>query len=115
MPSWKGHLYRLTSQYESWLQEVMAEEISRISKTEHQHFLGTLKKAHSSLSRSLEAFRTLLNQNIEKVLGLRLAEAEWKIEVTEPSQPDIRISRTFDFHLNLFWFLIPHVHISPSL
>jgi hypothetical protein len=61
----------------------------------------------------LEAFRTLLNQNIEKVLGLRLAEAEWKIEVTEPSQPDIRISRTFDFHLNLFWFLIPMFIFRP--
>jgi hypothetical protein len=107
MPSWRGNLSKLTSQYENWLKETLAEEISHISKTEHSHFFGTLKKAHASLSRSLEAFRTLLNQNIEKVLGLRLAEAEWKIEVAEPSQPDIRISRTFDFHLNLFWFLIP--------
>jgi len=107
MPSWKGNLSKLTSQYEAWLKESMAEEISHISKTEHKHFFGTLKKAHAGLSRTLETFRTLLNQNIEKVLGLRLAEAEWKIEVAEPNQPDIRISRTFDFHLNLFWFLIP--------
>jgi len=107
MPSWKGNLSKLTSQYENWLKETLAEEIKQISKTEHKHFFGTLKKAHASLSRSLEAFRSLLNQNIERVLGLRLAEAEWKIEVLEPSQPDIRISRTFDFHLNLFWFLIP--------
>ena len=107
MPSWKGNLLKLTDQYENWLKEILAEEIGHISKTEHKHFWGTLKKAHASLSRSLEAFRTLLNQNIERVLGLRLAEAEWKIDVTEPHQPDIRISRTFDFHLNLFWFLIP--------
>jgi GTP-binding protein EngB required for normal cell division len=107
MPSWKGNLSKLTSQYENWLKETMAQEISLISKTEHKHFFGTLKKAHAGLSRTLEAFRTLLNENIEKVLGLRLAEAEWKIEVAEPSQPDIRIGRTFDFHLNLFWFLIP--------
>jgi GTP-binding protein EngB required for normal cell division len=107
MPSWKGNLSKLTSQYENWLKETLAEEIKQISNTEHKHFFGTLKKAHASLSRSLEAFRSLLNQNIERVLGLRLAEAEWKIEVLEPSQPDIRISRTFDFHLNLFWFLIP--------
>ena len=107
MPSWKGNLSKLTDQYENWLKEILAEEIGQISKTEHKHFWGTLKKAHASLSRSLEAFRTLLNQNIERVLGLRLAEAEWKIDVTEPHQPDIRISRTFDFHLNLFWFLIP--------
>jgi GTP-binding protein EngB required for normal cell division len=107
MPSWKGNLSKLTDQYENWLKETLAEEISQISKTDHKHFFGTLKKAHASFSRSLEAFRTLLNQNIERVLGLHLAEAEWKIEVTEPTQPDIRISRTFDFHLNLFWFLIP--------
>jgi GTPase Era involved in 16S rRNA processing len=107
MPSWKGNLSKLTYQYENWLQGTLAEEIGHISKTEHKHFFGTLKKAHASFSRSLKAFRSLLNQNIERVLGLRLAEAEWKIEVTEPNQPDIRISRTFDFHLNLFWFLIP--------
>jgi GTP-binding protein EngB required for normal cell division len=107
MPLWKGNLSKLTSQYENWVKETLAEEISHISRGEYTHFFGTLKKAHASLSRSLEAFRVLLNQNIERVLGLRLAEAEWKIEVTEPNQPDIRISRTFDFHLNLFWFLIP--------
>ena len=113
MPIWKGNLSKLTNQYESWLKENLSEEIGQISKTEHKHFFGTLKKAHASLSRSLEAFRTLLNQNIDRVLGLRLAEAEWKIEVTEPSQPDIRISRTFDFHLNLFWFLIPMFIFRP--
>jgi GTP-binding protein EngB required for normal cell division len=107
MPSWKGNLWNLTRRYEEWLQDTLAEELDPISRTDRSHFLGTLKKAHSSLSRSLEAFRTLLNQNIEKVLGLRLAEAEWKIEVTEPHQPDIKTSRTFDFHFDMIWFLIP--------
>jgi GTP-binding protein EngB required for normal cell division len=113
MPSWRGNLSKLTNHYENWLKETLAEEISKISKTEHKHFFGTLKKAHASISRSLDAFRGLLNQNIEKVLGLRLPEAEWKIEVTEPSQPDIRVSRTFDFHLNQFWFLIPMFIFRP--
>jgi len=107
MPSWRGNLWKLTRRYEDWLQEILAEELNHISKDEHKHFLGTLKKAHASLSRSLEAFRSLLNQNIEKVLGFRLAEAEWKIEVTEPHQPDIKTSRTFDYHFDLIWFLIP--------
>jgi GTP-binding protein EngB required for normal cell division len=107
MPSWKGNLWKLTRRYEEWLQETLAEELEPISRNDHRHFLGTLKKAHSSLSRSLEAFRTLLNQNIEKVIGLKLAEAEWKIEVTEPHQPDIKTSRTFDFHFDMIWFLIP--------
>jgi len=113
LPSWKGNVGKLTHRYEDWRREVLTEEISHISKTEHQHFLGTLKKAHASLSRSLEAFRNLLNQNIERVLGLRLAEADWKIEVAEPHQPDIRAGRTFDFHFGLIWFLIPMFIFRP--
>ena len=113
MPSWRGNLWKLSRRYEGWLQETLAEELDQISKAEHKHFLGTLKKAHSSLSRSLEAFRSLLNQNIEKVLGIRPAEAEWKIEVAEPHQPDIKTSRTFDIHLDLLWFLIPMFIFRP--
>jgi GTP-binding protein EngB required for normal cell division len=113
LPSWKGNVGKLTQRYEDWRREVLTEEISHISKTEHQHFLGTLKKAHASLSRSLGTFRTLLNQNIERVLGLRLAEADWKIEVAEPHQPDIKAGRTFDFHFGLIWFLIPMFIFRP--
>jgi GTPase Era involved in 16S rRNA processing len=76
LPSWKGNIGKLTRRYEDWRREVLTEEIDHISKTEYKHFLGTLKKAHASLSRSLEAFRSLLNQNIEKALGLTLAEAD---------------------------------------
>ena len=107
MPAWKGNLWRLTRQYEDWLTRILTEQVEHVSKTEHQHFLGTLKKAHASFSRSLEFFRNLLDRNLEKALGLRLAEADWKIEVNEPSQPDIKTGRTFDFHFDLLWFLIP--------
>ncbi len=40
-------------------------------------------------------------------MGVKLAETEWKIEVGEPSQPDIKTSRIFDYHFDLLWFLIP--------
>ena len=107
MPDWKGNLWKLTRQYEDWLTGSLTEQVEQVSKTERQHFLGTLKKAHASFSRSLEFFRNLLDRNLEKALGLHLAEADWKIEVNEPSQPDIKTSRTFDFHFDLLWFFIP--------
>lgn len=107
MPSWKGNLWRLTRRYEEWLHETLAEELTHISKTEYRHFLGTQQKAYTALSRSLEIFRSLLSNNVEKVLGLKLAEADWKIEVAEPSQPDTKTSRIFDYHFDLIWFLIP--------
>lgn len=107
LPTWRGSLWKLTRRYEDWLTETVTDQIDHISNTEHQHFWGTLKKAHASFSRSLESFRTLLNSNLEKVLGLTLAEADWKVDVREPGQPDIAVGRTFDFNLDLLWFLIP--------
>lgn len=113
MPSWKGNLWRLTRRYEEWLTENMREEMMRISQTEHRHFFGTLQKAHAGLSRSLDIFRSLLANNVERVLGLKLAEAEWKIEIAPPTQPDIKISRTYDYHIDLIWFLIPMFIFRP--
>jgi ribosome biogenesis GTPase A/two-component sensor histidine kinase len=107
LSTWKGNLWRLTRKYEEWLADRMTEEMNNISQTEHGHFYGTLKKARASLSRSIEAFRNLLDKNIEKVLGVRLARADWKIEVSEPDHPDIKTIRSFDFHFDLIWFLIP--------
>ena len=109
MATWTGNLWRLTRRYEDWLAETFAEEIGRISRTEHAHFMGTLKKAHVGLDRALVSFRALLNDNIERVLGVRLAEADWRIEVAEPSRPDVGFIRVFDFHFDLLWFLIPMV------
>ncbi len=107
MAGWNYNLWKMTRSYEEWLADKMNEEMRFLSRTEHQHFYGTLKKAHASLSRSLQSFRGLLSGNVEKVLGIRLTETEWKLSVDEPDEPDIKSVRAFDFHLDLIWFLIP--------
>ncbi len=107
MKTWHGNLWQLTRRYEQWVADTMSEEMRRISKQEHRHFYGTLKKAHASLARSLEAFRMLLNGNVQKVLGVSLAEAEWDIKIAEPDHPDIRTFRASNYNLDLIWFLIP--------
>lgn len=107
LPQWRGNLWRLTRRYEEWLAENMTTAVEQISKTENRHFLGTLKKAHGGFDRTLSSFRALLGQNIESVLGLKLAEADWRIEISEPGRPDIGVTRVFDFHFDLLWFLIP--------
>jgi len=107
MATWKGNLWKLTRRFEGWLADALTAEIKKISRKEHRHFYGTLKKAHVSLMRSLETFRTLLGNNVERVLGVKLAEADWKIDVSEPEHPDIKTVRTFDYHFDLIWFFIP--------
>jgi GTP-binding protein EngB required for normal cell division len=107
LPRWKGNLWRLTRRYEEWLTENMTAALESISRTENRYFLGTLKKSRAAFDRALFSFRALLGQNIETVLGLKLAEADWRIEVAEPSHPDVGFIRVFDFHFDLLWFLIP--------
>jgi len=104
---WQGNLWQLSRHYESWMAETLSGEMHQLSKTEHIHFLGTLKKAHAKFSRSLEAFRKFLDENIENVLGVRLAQVDWNIDVAEPDHPDIAFTKSFDIHLDLLWFLIP--------
>jgi GTP-binding protein EngB required for normal cell division len=109
MLAWTGSLWKLSRRFEDWMSETMTEEMQRLSRAEHEHFFGTLNKSHASLSRSLEAFRKFLDENIQKVLGVHLAEVEWKIDVVEPDRPDIIATKSFDIHLDLIWFLIPMV------
>ncbi len=107
MADWKGNLWKRSRRYEGWLREVLTDELEEISQREHRHFFGTLLKAQSALDRYLKSFRVALEGNIERILGVRMAAAEWNIEVEEPSRPDIRVGHTFQFHFDLLWFLIP--------
>ena len=107
MPLWKGNLWKLSRRYEAWVSETMSEEMRGISKSENLNFLGTQKKAHASFSRSLEAFRKFLSDNIENVLGVKMVGVDWKIDVVEPDHPDIAFTKSFDIHLGLLWFLTP--------
>lgn len=107
MPAWKGNLWKLTRRYEQWLMETMTVEMDFLSKTEYKHFLGSLKRAHAGISRSVMLFRNLLDKNIEKVLGITPSGIEWNIAVAEPNHPDIAFVRPFDFHFDLLWFLFP--------
>ena len=107
MPRWKGNLWKITRQYEEWLMENMVVEMDHISRADYKHFFGTLRKAHSTISRSVELFRNLLDKNIEKVLGIAPNSVNWIIEVTEPAHPDVMFTKTFDFHFDTLWFLFP--------
>jgi GTP-binding protein EngB required for normal cell division len=113
IPLWKGNLWKLTRTYETWLEENMVAEMDHISRTEYKHFFGTLKKAHQTISRSIELFRNLLAGNIEKVLGVKPKSVDWVVDVSEPSHPDVQFTKVFDFHFDLLWFLIPMFIFRP--
>jgi GTP-binding protein EngB required for normal cell division len=107
MSSWKVNLWKMTGLYKTWLKSAMGREISIISKEENAHFYATLNSTHESLTRYLQNFRMHLENNIEKVLGIKLAQSDWKIDVSEPAHPDIKVLYAFDSHIDQLWFLIP--------
>lgn len=107
MPTWKGNLWKLTRRYEVWLMEKLTDEVNSISKAEYKHFFGSLRKAQSSIVRSVALFRNVLNNNVQKTLDVRLNSPDWVIEVAGPSHPDVAFTKVFDFHFDLLWFLFP--------
>ena len=103
---WKGNLYRVTRQFEHWLNQSLSMELKEILlKEEISYELLNAVKKH--LSFYLKSFRDRLSENLERILGVQMKPEEWVISVRELKKPDISISRTFDFHLDSLWFLFP--------
>jgi GTP-binding protein EngB required for normal cell division len=107
MQGWNGNLSVFTGKFEQWVKDNMTRELHAISRSEHEHFFASLVKARTAILRRVNLFKTLLDSNIEKVLGIKMNSVDWNISITEPGSPDLTFTRTFDFHLELLWFLIP--------
>ena len=105
-PTWKGTLYTFTKQYESWIKDSLSSEIKKLLLEEDRSsYIITGAKKH--LSFYLKSFRQRLNENISKSLGITMQSEDWGELVFDIRRPDISISRAFDFHLDMFWFLFP--------
>ena len=105
-PCWKGNLYQLTRQFEKWLKQSLETELKEILLQEEKSF-ELLNNVKTHLSFYLKSFRERLSNNVEVVLGVKIKPEEWEIALREMKRPNISISRTFDFHLDMFWFLFP--------
>jgi GTP-binding protein EngB required for normal cell division len=113
MPGWRGNLARATRDFEVWLSQAMMEEMGAVSLYGEGHLAGFLFKAQASVDRSVRGFQDRLAKEIERALGIRFAGARFEAQVEEPSHPDVRLSPTFDTHIELLWFLVPMVVFRP--
>ncbi|NPV93252.1 MAG: hypothetical protein HPY50_21025 [Firmicutes bacterium] len=104
--SWEGNLSRVTKQYETWLKETLESHLQEILIGEEKSF-ELLNAVRKHLSFYLRSFRERLSHNLEQVLGVQLKLEDWEIDLRELKRPDISISRSFDSHLDLLWFLFP--------
>jgi GTP-binding protein EngB required for normal cell division len=105
--SWGGNLFRVSRKYEKWLEAVLREEIKKIVEAERPGLVALLEDAHRHFAFFCRSFRERLNQSIRSVLGIEIRSEEWVVEIREISDPDVRVSRASEFHLDMFWFLFP--------
>ncbi len=104
--TWRGNLYHVTRKYEDWIRQSLEDQLREIMLEEEKTF-ELLKAVQQHLSFYLKSFRERINSNLERALGVKMKTESWDISLTEVRKPDISISRSFDFHLDMLWFLFP--------
>ncbi len=105
-PTWEGNLYKVTRKYEEWIKKSLGNRIQEIMLEEVKSY-ELLEAVRKHLSFYLKSFRERLNTNLDRSLGIQMKTEEWDIALREFNKPDISISRSFDFHLDMLWFLFP--------
>jgi len=106
-PSWKGNLSKLSRNYESWLKTAMSRAISDVEIAESDFIQGCANKTQDHLRTYLTRFREKLNQNLDKVLGIRIPDKKIEIIVPPLEKTNISVSWAFESQIDLLWFLIP--------
>ena len=104
---WKGNLLKISRKYEDWIGKNLINEIKGLVLHEKDKFKEILANAEKHFSFYLKSFRERLNENLFKVLGIKLNEEEWVIGIPGIETPDISTYFSFDFHLDLLFFLFP--------
>lgn len=105
--SWKGNLFKLSRKYEEWMRNTLSVKLKEIAEKEQDEFINIIKGVNAHFSFFTKSFRSKLSENIYKVLGIKLADEEWKPELKAVKQPDISVYRAFDTPIDLLWFLFP--------
>jgi predicted GTPase len=105
--SWRGNLYKLSRQFEAWLQNSLREILQDYSQKAIMQLYPYMHDIQNHFNLFLSSFEERLKRNVENVLGLELNTITLKAEIEKIRQPDISISYSFDIHVDLLWFLIP--------
>lgn len=104
---WSKNLAFALNSYQTWLDQILSEELVAISATERTALLLPLNKLKSQVFRSLQNFRDRLSNQALHVFGVPLRTSEQAIRLHEPHIPDIYIGRVFDHSWELLSAILP--------
>ncbi len=105
--TWEGNLAKVTQQYEKWIRATMISTIKQVELTEWDTIASHPDEARKHFNSYLKNFRERLNRNIKKILNIDMPFGDIEIKAAPLQSPPIHISRTFDSHIDMLWFLVP--------
>jgi len=115
LPQWRGSMLKVSRIFELWLREQITAETNIISSTENRNFNQFVERLKSSYKNKVDSFRDKLSHDIKTTLGIEFNSLEFSTFIEESDFKDISLFRTFDFSLNLFWYLMPTAIFRPLL
>ncbi len=105
--NWQGNLNKISRNYETWIRENMAAAMMGVENNEKEFLQNHVDETRKHFNNYLSGFRERLNQNLEKVLGVKMPEDDFEIEVRLMEKANISVSWAFESQIDLLWFLIP--------
>lgn len=105
--TWEGNLYKIARKFELWLQNNLRELLLESAEESILQLDSYLKDIQKHFDLIALSFADRLNQNVKKVLGIKLNTLALQTEVERIKKPDISVSYSFDIHIDLLWFLFP--------
>jgi GTP-binding protein EngB required for normal cell division len=112
-PSWTRSLAVLVGSFESWMDESLSRELTRVSDSERAKLIEPLQKTVKQVFRYLQEFRDRLSERTSTAFGVPLRTTEVDIEIQEPRTPDIRVGRVFDRNWEFLSPVLPVALIGP--
>jgi len=104
---WRGNLSKMSAQFEHFLKEELTDRLQQVLIHEHKNYMKILSGVKTHYLNYIRNFKQRLNERLWRVLGIQTAEEELEIGRRELIKPDILISKSFEIHIDLLWFLFP--------
>jgi len=114
-PQWKGSMLKVSRIFELWLRERITAETNIISIVESKNFNQYVGQIESSFKGKVDSFRNKLSYDIKTILGIEFNSIEFHASINDSNFKDVSLYPTFDFSLDLFWYLMPTLIFRPLL
>ncbi len=112
-PKWTSSFAFALNSYQTWLDQVLSEELAAISASDRKDLLAPLDKLKIQVFRSLQTFRDRLSDKAMRGFGVPLRTSEQEIQLHEPHTPDIHIGHVFDRSWELLSPVLPMSLVGP--